>query len=130
MTDPTDANSPRTVWAEPYTARRCPACETWVYVAGGPFAEGDPTKTVADWLHWQRLHLDDGDTATTIGFPYFYFNETAVEASLEAAAADRLGGVRRSLIETLKVIQDINDRLDRRDRQQHRADPEPPGIPD
>ena len=50
-----------------------------------------------------------------------------VTATLEAAAADPLRAVRQNLVETMKVIQGINDRLD---RLQHRAHPDPPGIPD
>lgn len=47
-----------TITAAPFAARRCPACKTWIYTADGPFSEGDPTRTVADWLHWEAEHLD------------------------------------------------------------------------
>jgi hypothetical protein len=78
------AGEPVTVIAAPYEARQCPRCETWVYCAGGPFSEGDRTKTLADWNHWERHHLADADRAgTSIGFPYFPWNQTPVEATKE-----------------------------------------------
>ena len=42
--------------AEPYTARLCTICNEWVYVADGPFAENDRTKTLADTQHYKEVH--------------------------------------------------------------------------
>jgi hypothetical protein len=80
------ARHPRTiVYAEPYDARQCPICEVWVYTAAGPFAEGDdPTKTLADYLHWAAEHADPAELgASVVGFPYFGYNEVPVEAVAE-----------------------------------------------
>lgn len=122
MTDQNDPIETRTVWAEPYTARQCPECETWVYVADGPFAEGDPTKTLADTLHWERLHLEKSP-ATSFGRPYFYFNETPVEATLEIATTEQASTDAPS-------PGGIGTVMDRLDHLQHRPNPEPPGIGD
>lgn len=68
--------------APPYTARRCPVCGEWVYCADGPFAEGDPTKTVADWNHWEARHLDpatDTGPGSAVGFPFFDWNDEPVD---------------------------------------------------
>jgi hypothetical protein len=71
----------RTVTAQPYEARQCPACRVWVFTAGGPFAEGDRTKTMADWLHWEANHLDPAEAdKVAIGFPFFWWNTVPVEA--------------------------------------------------
>jgi hypothetical protein len=66
--------------AAPYTARQCPVCKVWVYCADGPFAEGDRTKTLADWHHWEANHLDPAEaTAMAIGFPMFMWNDGPVK---------------------------------------------------
>jgi hypothetical protein len=73
-----------TVIAAPYDARRCPDCDTWIYTAAGPFAEDDPTKTMADFLHWSREHATEEErTATCVGFPFFDYNEAPVSALRE-----------------------------------------------
>jgi hypothetical protein len=73
-----------TIVARPYEACQCPECGEWVYAAAGPFAEGDRTKPLAAWLHWQRYHLTADEAAqTVIGFPYFRFNDQAIESVLE-----------------------------------------------
>ncbi len=119
MTDQSDSGERRTITAEPYTTRRCPECETWVYVDDGPFAENDPTKTVADWLHWERLHLDEADRASAIGFPYFNFNETPVEATIE----HRGGEPTRSYAHPVAPKTAISEALDRLQRRPDRAPP-------
>lgn len=68
-----------TITAGPYEARQCPACQQWIYTAAGPFAEGDRTKTLADADHWEREHANPSD-GPVFGFPFFSFNEKAVEA--------------------------------------------------
>jgi hypothetical protein len=74
-----------TVLAQPYDACQCPRCEAWIYVADGPFAEQDPTKEMATWLHWRDEHLTDEERTETraIGFPLFDYNEQPVEAVRE-----------------------------------------------
>jgi hypothetical protein len=73
--------------AQPYDARQCPKCKVWVFTAAGPFAEGDPTKTVADWLHWEAEHLDPAEAdKPAIGFPFFSYNDEPVEAVHEGRA--------------------------------------------
>lgn len=70
-----------TIWAAPYNARQCPECKVWVYTAAGPFAEGDRSKTVADFNHWAENHMPEEDRGkTTIGFPYFGYNTRLVRA--------------------------------------------------
>jgi hypothetical protein len=72
--------------AEPYTARQCPICKTWVYCADGPFAEDppDPTKTLADYDHWANFHADPALlNLPAVGFPYFDWNDEPVEAIKE-----------------------------------------------
>lgn len=71
------------VQAEPFTARRCPECGVWVYTDDGPFAEGDRTKTLADFEHWEREHEGKG----TDFIPFFPYNEEPVEAVREARTA-------------------------------------------
>ena len=123
MTDQSDSSEHRTVRAEPYTARQCPECDTWVYVDDGPFAENDPTKTVADWRHWERLHLYEADQGDAIGFPYFNFNETPVEAMIERWEGEPTrGDAHRATSKT--AISEALDRL------QRRADSAPPSIGD
>ena len=68
--------------AEPYRARQCPACETWVFTDAEPFAENDRTKTQRDWLHWERYHLAEAEPRS-FGFPFFRYNTEAVDAVLE-----------------------------------------------
>lgn len=124
MTDPTDPIETRNVWAEPYDARQCPECETWVYTAAGPFAEGDRTKTMADWLHWERFHLEEHPTpATAIGFPFFDYNDTPVEAVLESHPASP---TRRET----PTDPGNGALIDRLDHLQQRPRPEPPSIGD
>jgi hypothetical protein len=69
-----------TVIAAPYDARQCPVCKVWVYVAAGPFSEGDRTKTVADWNHWEAFHLTP---ETSEMYPFFPFNDSVVQAVQE-----------------------------------------------
>jgi len=77
---------PGWVEAQPYEARLCTVCDTWIYTAAGPFAEGDPTKTMADILHYEAHALArDG-----IGFPFMRFNEEPVRAIKEPEAKDSL----------------------------------------
>lgn len=64
--------------AGPYTSRQCPTCKVWVYCADGPFAEGDRTKTLADWEHWEKHHLATS-VRDPLGFPFFPWNEASVE---------------------------------------------------
>ena len=67
--------------AAPYDARQCPICETWIYIAAGPFAEGDATKTLADFYHWAGKHATPEElSATAVGFPFFDYNAEPVEA--------------------------------------------------
>lgn len=72
-----------TVTAAPYEARQCPECKVWVYTAAGPFAEGDPTKTMADCLHYERAHADKVERfGNAIGFPYFNYNTTVIHTAV------------------------------------------------
>lgn len=79
---------PETVFVGAWTARRCPDCNVWIYCDDGPFAEGDRTKTEADWLHYSRFHtptvnpggITGVNGADVIGFPYFEWNEVPVIA--------------------------------------------------
>jgi hypothetical protein len=69
--------------AEPYTARRCDICDTWIYCADGPFAEGDPTKTIADYDHWAAHHATPAELAgPVIGFPYMPWNDGPVKIAV------------------------------------------------
>jgi len=79
-------NVHETITAEPYTARRCPDCEVWVYVADGPFAEGDRTKTLADADHYERHH-QPAPVEGAFGFPYFDWNTETVQAVREETPA-------------------------------------------
>lgn len=73
-----------TVTAQAYDARQCPICQTWVYTAAGPFAEGDATKTLADYEHWAAEHATAEElNQQAVGFPYFSFNDTPVLAVVE-----------------------------------------------
>jgi hypothetical protein len=73
--------TPKTTTAQPYEARRCPTCGEWVYTAAGPFFEDDPTKTGADYLHWEANHATPADLAAmTISFPWFDYNTEPVQA--------------------------------------------------
>lgn len=73
-----------TIQAEPYTARQCTVCDVWVYIADGPFFEGDPTKSAADYLHWEAEHATPAELAgNVIGFPFFSFNDEIVTATKE-----------------------------------------------
>lgn len=78
------------VLAQPYDARLCPECGVWVYTADGPFAEGDRTKTEADWLHWRDEHLTEADriSPSVIGFPFFTYNDGPVHAVKEHRELD------------------------------------------
>lgn len=70
--------------APPFTARQCRDCGVWIFVAYGPFAEGDRTKTVADYLHYEAEHLSAEEAAkVAVGFPYMPWNEEPVEAVFE-----------------------------------------------
>lgn len=81
------------VLAGPYCARLCPDCDTWIYTAAGPFAEGDPTKTLADMNHWEREHdevktlADEAERVRTepivLMRPFMQFNKEPVWAVLE-----------------------------------------------
>ena len=84
-TNPTPPPTPPTWHAEPYDARLCPVCETWIYVADGPFAEGDPTKPLADFNHWRREHATEEEKipGATVTFPFFDYNDEPVEAVVE-----------------------------------------------
>lgn len=76
-------NSPDTyIVAGPYEARQCPICKVWVYTAAGPFGEdGDPTKTLADYLHWENEHSVGAEAAAAVvSFPFFDYNTTSVQA--------------------------------------------------
>lgn len=78
-----ESEHPDLIEAQPYEARQCPECRVWIYTAAGPFAEGDPTKTEADWLHWEAEHLPVEElehSVGAIGFPFFPYNEEPVEA--------------------------------------------------
>lgn len=78
---PNPEKHPAVQTAQPYEARRCPECHLWIYTAAGPFAEGDPTKAEADWLHWEAEHLAEAPpSASAFGFPFFTYNEEPVEA--------------------------------------------------
>lgn len=88
MTATDQPDQPALVTAQPFEARQCPECKLWIFTAAGPFAEDDPTKTEADWLHWEAEHLPDDPAAreaVTIGFPFFSYNEEPVEASMAYA---------------------------------------------
>jgi hypothetical protein len=72
-----------TVVAQPHDACQCPRCKVWIYVAAGPFADEDPTKEMATWLHWRDEHLTDEerrDQTRAFAFPLFDYNEQPVEA--------------------------------------------------
>lgn len=76
-----------TILAGPYEARQCPICEVWIYTAGGPFAENDPTKTQADYYHWEAAHATAEQlNSAVVGFPYFPHNTEPVTAII------RVGG--------------------------------------
>jgi hypothetical protein len=74
--------------AAPYDAKQCPICQTWVYVARGPFAENDRSKPIADFEHYEREHATPADYSTSptsavvFGIPYFPYNDTRVNAVL------------------------------------------------
>lgn len=86
---PAGPQEPTAIAAEPWTARQCPTCGVWVYVADGPFAEDDPTKSLTDWFHWRDEHLPDEDRgAVAIGFPFFMYNDQPVDAVNEHRADD------------------------------------------
>lgn len=66
-----------TIQAEPYTARQCPECEEWVYVAAGPFnEEGKPYNEI---IHYDSEH---GGPTMSIGqmsaYPFMSYNEETV----------------------------------------------------
>jgi hypothetical protein len=68
--------------APPFTARQCPICKQWIYCANGPFAEDDPTKTLADWYHYDREHRPAGTgNEAVVGFPFFDWNDEPVEVT-------------------------------------------------
>lgn len=68
--------------AAPYEARQCPTCHEWVYTAAGPFFEDDPTKTGADYLHWEANHATPAELkGSVIGFPFFDYNDVPVMAT-------------------------------------------------
>jgi hypothetical protein len=70
--------------AAPYEARRCPTCGLWVFTAAGPFFEDDPTKTGADYLHWEAEHATPDELAAmTISFPFFDYNTEPVIATVQ-----------------------------------------------
>lgn len=71
-----------TIKAQPYEARRCPICNTWIYTAGGPFSEDDPTKTYADYdhLHTEHPEVIQGAGNGSVGFPFFSYNDEPVDA--------------------------------------------------
>jgi len=69
--------------AQPFEARQCPICKLWIFTAAGPFAEGDPTKTQADYYHWEAAHATAEQlNASPVAFPYFTFNKEPVTAML------------------------------------------------
>ena len=71
----------RIVTAQPFTARYCDECDTYIYVAGGPFADDDPTCTLADGIHWEIAHgLDYPEYE--IGIPFMFWNEKTVQAEI------------------------------------------------
>lgn len=74
--------------AGPYMARKCPICGVWVFTDAGPFGEGDPTKTVADWDHYEAEHQaeHEGDDGPVLGMPFFQHNEVGVEAIVLSTA--------------------------------------------
>lgn len=74
------------VHAPAFTARQCPACDTWVYVADGPFAEGDPTKPLAGAMHYDLWHATAEDRGR-VGIPYMRWNTEPVRAVREAVEA-------------------------------------------
>lgn len=78
---------PGPVKAGPYEARLCPACDTWIYTAAGPFAEDDMTKTMADILHYEAEHKTDRIEEGVFGFPYMRHNEEPVDAIYEGRTA-------------------------------------------
>jgi len=71
---------PGEVSAGPYEARLCEICDTWIYTAAGPFAEGDPTKTMADIVHYEREHAP---RRGQVSYPFMRFNVAPVQAIKE-----------------------------------------------
>ena len=78
--------------AGPYQARHCDECDTWIYTDAAPFAENDRTKTLRDWLHYEKHHLATAPLTPNglIGFPAMRYNTEPVDAELE----DIEGGTR------------------------------------
>lgn len=74
-----------TITAGPYEARLCRVCGEWVHTAAGPFAEGDPTKTLADLYHYE----DEHGPVEGFGIPYMPFNEEPVTAVRVAERANQ-----------------------------------------
>lgn len=66
--------------APPFTAQHCPECGEWIFVALGPYAEGDCTKPQRGYEHMHRMHpeLIDNDM-----YPWMEYNEDTVGAILE-----------------------------------------------
>jgi hypothetical protein len=73
----------------PYEARLCPACRTWIYTAAGPFAEEDPTKTLADLNHWEDAGHQRPE-GMTFGRPYFHWNTKPVEVDVPISVARKM----------------------------------------
>ena len=78
-----------TIEAAPYTARRCDECDTWIYCADGPFAEGDPTKTLADAVHYEAVH--GVEPGPVVSFPFMSWNDETVTA--ERVPAEQIDAV-------------------------------------
>lgn len=108
---PNPEKHPAVQAAQPYEARRCPECHLWIYTAAGPFAEGDPTKTEADWLHWEAEHLPEEETARealSIGFPFFPYNEEPVEAvTTYSDPSERIAALAQQAAETLNELMQL-----------------------
>jgi hypothetical protein len=104
---PNPEKHPAVQTAQPYEARRCPECHLWIYTAAGPFAEGDPTKTEADWLHWQAEHLTEEDrlAPNAIGFPFFCYNDEPAEAvTTYSDPSERIAALAQQAAEALNEL--------------------------
>lgn len=104
----------QTLIAAPFDARLCGGCDTWIYTANGPFAEdNDPTKTLADFMHWEREHATPEElSGSAIGFPFMPYNEEAVSAVWENAPEPELSPAEKYAARVDRVANANADLLD------------------